>query len=137
MSRLIQVLEREIVDPALAEQLAQDNEEAHQVARVGRKDAISVCSSDVLGGGAHGRGDDFARRVHEEFGEPFEDFLDDLRVGLLQVLDGEIDAYIGDAACDLVVWLWNTGQYVLLLVGRSVPTSVMNASSSWGFVRGL
>jgi hypothetical protein len=105
MARLIQILEGEIVDAALAEQFAQNDEETHQIARVGREDAVGVPSGDVFSCGAHGGRNHLAGRVHEQFGEPFEDFLDNLRVRLLEVLDGEVDAYIGDAACDLVIRL--------------------------------
>jgi hypothetical protein len=54
---------------------------------------------------AHRRRHDFARRVHEQFGEPFEDFLDLLRVGLLKVCNGEVDSNVADTACDFRVRL--------------------------------
>ena len=77
----IQVRECEVLDPALNQQFPHDNEETHQLARIRRKYSVRIVAAHILSCGFHCRRDDFACRVGEEFGEPFEDFLDLLRVG--------------------------------------------------------
>jgi hypothetical protein len=90
----------------LAQKLSQDDEEAHQISRVACKDALGIVPAHVLGSSAHGRRNDFAGCVHQQFCEPFEDLLDDLWVWLLQIRDTELDADVRNATCDLVVGLW-------------------------------
>jgi hypothetical protein len=106
MRGLVEVVECKIVDTALtllimcvqncaihaaefayfAQKLPQDDEEGHKVARVAGEDALRLtATTNVLCGGAHRWRNDFARRIHEQLGEPFEDFLDDLRVGFLEI----------------------------------------------------
>jgi hypothetical protein len=106
MRGLVEVVECEIVDTALtllvvclqncatraakfaylAQKLPQDDEEGHQVARVAGENALRLtATTNVLCGGAHRWRNDFARRIHEQLGEPFEDFLDDLGVGFLEI----------------------------------------------------
>jgi hypothetical protein len=69
------------------------------------KKAIRSRVSLVYSRCAHCRRNHLAGGVHKQLGEPFEDFLDDLWVGLLKVCDGEVDADICDASCDLRVGL--------------------------------
>jgi hypothetical protein len=106
MRGLVEVVECKIVDTALTllvmylqncathaaefayftQKLPQDDEEGHQVARVAGENALRLtATTNVLCGGAHRWRNDFARRIHEQLGEPFEDFLDDLGVGFLEI----------------------------------------------------
>jgi len=89
----------------LAEELSQYDEECHEVTRVTGENPVCILPTNVLSGSAHGRRNHFACRVHQQLGQPFKDFLDDLRVGLLQVGDAEADANIGYASGNLTVWL--------------------------------
>jgi hypothetical protein len=89
----------------LAQQLPQDHKESHEIPRVTREDTLCIATAHVLCSSAHSRRDDFAGRVHQQFGEPFEDLLDDLGVRFLQVRDAEFDANVGNTSCNLVVGL--------------------------------
>jgi hypothetical protein len=92
--------------PYLAQKLSQHHEEAHQVPRVIGEDPLRITPAHVLGSSAHCGRNDFARRVHEQLGKPFEHLLNDLRVRFLQVCDVEIaDADVLDASRDLSVVL--------------------------------
>ena len=101
----VEVREREILDAAFEQQLAEGREEAHEVACVRGEDAIGVLAVKVVGCEPHGRRDYIARRVCEQFREPLEDLLDLLRIGLAQVFHGEADANVADATCDLGIFL--------------------------------
>lgn len=112
----------------LDQQAPQRNIEAHEIPRVGRQD-VRKLAADVFGGGAHGRLDRLARRVHQQLGEPFEDELDLFRVRFLEVGRAEGDADVADAAGDFAVglseenvrilkramrrWMGNWGELVL------------------------
>jgi len=93
----------------LLQQLLQNHKERHQIPRIRRKHPLIIRTprtlAHMLRRRTHRRRHDFARRVHEQFGKPFEDFLDLLRVGLLEVCHGEIDSDVADAACDFCVGL--------------------------------
>lgn len=122
MRRLVQVVESEIVDSALqllgslivrerkqsthlAQELPQDNKEAHQVARVAGKDTLSIAAAHVLCGGAHSWRNDLARCVHQQLRKPLEDFLDDLRIRLLQICNAELDSDVCYTSGNLVIRL--------------------------------
>jgi hypothetical protein len=90
----------------LAQKLPQNDEEGHEIPSVGSVEPFSITAAHVFGSGAHRGRNDFAGCVHEELGEPFEDLLDDLRVWLLQVRDGEGDAYVRNTACNFTVGLY-------------------------------
>jgi len=122
MCGLVEVVECEIMDAALcmletvsaiqkdtsaylAQKLPQDDKEAHEVPRVSCEDALRITTTHILGGSAHCRCNDFARGVHQQLSEPFEDLLDDLRVRLLEVGDTELDSDICDASSNLMVAL--------------------------------
>jgi hypothetical protein len=115
------------------QKLLENHKKGHEIPRVAREDAISVRPADILRGCSHSWRDDFARRVHQALGEPFEDLLDGLRVWLLQVCGGEVDANIRNTSSDLfvVLGLLVAGQ----ITGREKYTRVMKASSSTGRAR--
>lgn len=62
-------------------------------------------SAYVLCCRAHGRLDRLPRCVHEQFAEPFEDLLDLLRVGFVEILQREWNADFSDTSSDLMVRL--------------------------------
>ena len=122
MSRLVKIRESEVLNTALEQsdyarscriyirthllqQLLQDDEEGHQVACVAGVQPLGALTAQVLGRSAHCRRNHLASGVHKQFGKPFEDFLDNLWVGFLEVCDGELDADICDASCNLRVGL--------------------------------
>ena len=122
MSRLVKIRESEVLNTALEQsdyarscrmdirthllqQLLQDDEEGHQVACVAGVQPLGALAAQVLGRSAHCRRNHLASGVHKQFGKPFEDFLDNLWVGFLEVCDGELDADICDASCNLRVGL--------------------------------
>jgi len=78
----------------LFQQLLEDDEEGHEIARVVGEQALSTFAAHVFCSGAHRGRNNFACGVHEQFCEPFEDLLDDLRVGLLEIGDSEVDTDI-------------------------------------------
>jgi len=61
--------------------------------------------ADFLRCGAHCWFHRLARGVQEEFGEPFEDFLDLLGLRPQEVFAGEWDTDVADAAGDFLVRL--------------------------------
>lgn len=69
----------------LAQELSQDNKERHQVSRVTREDTLGIAATHVFGSSSHRRRNDFTRCVHQQLSQPFEHFLNDLRVWLLQI----------------------------------------------------
>lgn len=102
VSRFEEVIEGEIRNPALQtcqshytyrvqcafylnEQFPQRHVKAHQIPRIGRHN-LHVFPANVLRSSTHGRFDRLPCCIHEQFRKPFEDFLDLLRVGLLQIL---------------------------------------------------
>jgi hypothetical protein len=87
------------------QQLLKDDEEGHKVACVAGEHALCAVTAQVFSRGAHCRRNNFASRVHEQLGEPFEDLLDNLRVGLLEVCDGEGDADVCYTSCNFSVGL--------------------------------
>lgn len=88
----------------LGKELSQADVETHQVPRVGG-DNVHVLAADVFRCSAHCRLDRLTSRVHEKFGEPFEDELDLLWIRLLEVCRREWNADVADTSCDLSVWL--------------------------------
>ena len=88
----------------LGEELSQADVETHQVSRV-RGDDIHVLAADIFRCRAHCRFHGFSSCVHEEFGEPFEDELDLLGIGFLEVCGRERDTDVADASCDFSIWL--------------------------------
>jgi hypothetical protein len=87
------------------QKLLENNKKGHEIPRVACKDAVGVGPADIFRRCSHGWRDNLARRVHQALGEPFEDLLDGLRVWLLQVCGGEVDANVCDASSNLFVVL--------------------------------
>ena len=82
----------------LQQQLSHHHKETHQVARIWGEDAISeILARHVVRCGLHCWRNNVARRVHQQLGEPLEHLLNLLRIGLLKVRDGEVDANVADA----------------------------------------
>jgi hypothetical protein len=115
------------------QKLLENHKKGHEIPRVAGEDAVSVGPANILRGGSHGWRNDFARRVHQALGEPFEDLLDGLRVWLLQVCGREVDADICNTSSDLFVVLQSLVQGQI--AWRGEHTSVMKASSSTGRAR--
>src|SRR6184192_384081 len=89
----------------LAQQFLQNHKEPHQIPSVACEYPFCFRSAEVFRSSLHSGRNDLAGRIHQQFGEPFEDFLNLLRVRFLEVRDGEIDANVADAAGDLRVGL--------------------------------
>jgi hypothetical protein len=149
----IQIVEGEVVDTALgllaegrrawigthfSQKFLENYEEPHQITRIAGEDSIGIAATQVLRSSAHSGRNDLACRVHQQFRQPFEHFLDDLWVGFLKVGDTKVDANVCDTACNLCIRLF------LLVHGFPqeksllwVHTSVMKASCSTAGARWL
>ena len=95
----------------LVQQLPKSYKEGHQVPCVAREYPLRISAAHVLSSCAHSGRNNLACRVHQELGEPLEDFLDYLGIWLLEVLDGEVDADIRDAAGNLRIGLGLLARY--------------------------
>ena len=89
----------------LYKQAPQRHKEPHELPRVGREDPLHIVAAQVFGSSPHGRRNHIARRIHQEFCKPLKDFLNLLRVGLLEVLDIETNANIADTPSNLAIGL--------------------------------
>jgi hypothetical protein len=67
----------------LMQKLLEDHKECHEIPCVAREDAIGVGPADVFGCCSHCGRNHLACGVHQTLSEPFEDFLNGLRVWLL------------------------------------------------------
>ena len=91
-------------DPYLNQQFPQRSIEAHQISRLTRND-IRVFLTHILSRGFHRWLHRFPRGVHQQFSEPFKDFLYLLRLRSGQVVRAKWDADVADAAGDFAVGL--------------------------------
>ena len=92
----------------LSQQLLQDDEKSHKVARVAAVQTLGAFTAEIFCRSAHCRRYHFASRVHKQLREPFEHLLDDLRVGLLEVGDREGDANVCYTSSDLRIGLYKS-----------------------------
>ena len=88
----------------LTQKLSQGGIEPHEIPRI-RGNNIHVFLAHVLGSCAHRRLDRLPRDIHQQLGEPFEDFLNLLGLRLEEVFPGEGNANVADAAGDLQIRL--------------------------------
>jgi hypothetical protein len=122
--RLVDVRESEVLDTTFDQQPAKRDEEAHEIASVCSKDAIRVIAVHLFGCESHGWCDYISCGVCEEFGKPFEHFLDLLRVGFAQIFYRKADTYVTDTAGNLGVFLgcWSA-HATLSMAGYGIPAS--------------